>query len=77
MFLDRSSNIFNIVAVLSISSIIQPISVSVFSVYDGAALIVTSLITWLLARTKYEISRKEGTVMVLLYLGYVVYIIMR
>lgn len=71
------SNIFNILMVLAGSASITPIKVSVLSVYDAACLIVFSIIGWFLARSRYEISRKEGIIMVLMYVGYTVYIIMR
>lgn len=71
------SNIFNILAVLSLSSIIHPIAVNGQNIYDMICLIAASLITWVLARTQYAISKKEGIVMIMLYVVYLVYIIVR
>lgn len=71
------SNIFNILMVLAASAVISPMKVSVFSVYDLLFLIVISLITIVFARGKYELSRREGTMMLLMYAGYTVYILMR
>lgn len=71
------SNIFNILLVLAASATISPIKVSILSVYDLLCLIAFSVITWVLARRKFKISRPEGILMVLLYLGYTAYIIVR
>lgn len=71
------SNIFNILCVLSVSSIIHPISVNSQNIYDIVCLIVFSIIAWILARTKYAISRKEGIALVSIYVGYLIYIILR
>lgn len=71
------SNIFNILMILSASALITPITVSRLSVYDLLCLMIFNGITWLLARGKYEISRKEGISMIFLYGVYMAYIIIR
>lgn len=71
------SNIFNILLVLGVSSAISPISVGVLSVYDLICLIVFSVFTWIMAKGKYEINRKEGILMIGMYIAYTVYIIIR
>lgn len=71
------SNIFNILMVLGASTIIRPITVAVFSVYDMVLLLFVSVIGWLWCRTRYEVSRLEGITMIALYAGYMVYIILR
>lgn len=71
------SNIFNIFFILGASATISPLSINTFAIYDIAILIGFSLITYIFAMTKKTISRSEGMIMVLLYIGYMVYIIMR
>lgn len=71
------SNIFNILMVLGASTIIRPITVAVFSVYDMVLLLLVSAMGWLWCRTRYEVSRLEGIIMIALYAGYMVYIILR
>lgn len=71
------SNIFNILMVLALSAAVKPITVDPFSVFDTLFLIVSSLITWLLCRSKLRISRLEGLVMLAMYTGYLVYICVR
>ena len=48
-----------------------------FAVIDTACLIVASVITWVLCRSKLRISRAEGLVMLVMYAGYLVYICVR
>ncbi|RGY98903.1 calcium/sodium antiporter [Clostridium sp. AM58-1XD] len=71
------SNIFNILMVLAVSSVIKPITVSVASVYDLICLIVFSLIAWVITRTSMKVTRAEGLLMVVMYAGYMTYIIVR
>lgn len=71
------SNIFNILFVLSTSAAISPIKVDVLSTYDLVFLIISSIAVWFLARNRLEVDRKKGLLMVLLYVGYTIYIIMR
>lgn len=71
------SNIFNLLLILGASSAISPVTVQFESVIDLSVLIVFSLITWVLARGKYKIGRVDGGVMLAMYLGYMVYIILR
>lgn len=71
------SNLFNILFVLSSSAVISPMKVDVLSTYDAIFLIISSIIAWFLARRQFEVDRKKGLVMVLMYVGYTAYIIMR
>ena len=71
------SNIFNILMVLGIASSISPMAIIRENVIDILVLVVFSFVVWVFAATKRKISAKEGIVMVLLYLVYAVYIVMR
>lgn len=71
------SNIFNILMVLASSAAISPLNVDAMSIYDACFLIVASGLVWILAKSRYEINRREGLVMLALYLGYLAFIIVR
>lgn len=71
------SNLFNILMVLGASATIHPLRVNPLSTYDTAFLIIASVITWVLCRSKNRISRTEGAVMLVLYGVYLVYVIVR
>ena len=70
------SNLFNILCILGISSVLHPITVEATAIFDTLFLTVVSLLFWLLCKWK-ELGRKMGLVMVLTYIGYTIYIIMR
>lgn len=66
------SNIFNIAFVLGICSTISPIVVTEMTLTDWVMLIGSCLLVWLLALTGRKLSRKEGVVLILCYLVYLV-----
>ena len=71
------SNVFNILMVLGIASAINPVSLIRENIIDILILIAFSVVVWIFAATKKQISRKEGIAMVAMYLVYAVYIILR
>ena len=71
------SNIFNILFVLGLAGVISPMPFLMENIIDIIILIVFSLLIWIFAWTKEKISRKEGIVMLVLYVVYVIYICMR
>ena len=71
------SNIFNILLILGISSVITPITLDVTAVYDTVLLIVASLIVYFSAISKREIRRTEGALFLIAYLAFFVYILIR
>ena len=71
------SNIFNILFVLGFSATISPINVNVTALFDVVFLLVISVVTYIFALSSRKISRIEGLFMLLAYLGYMTYIIMR
>ena len=71
------SNIFNLMLILGVSGAINPIAVNLASVFDLAILIVVSILAYIFARSKNDISRGEGIVLVLLYAADMVFAIMR
>ena len=71
------SNIFNIFLILGASSAILPMNVSGTYLYDIGMLIAVMVLTYLpIAKTK-KVSRGMGIAMVLVYVAYTVYLIMR
>lgn len=71
------SNLFNILMVLGISASIRPIKVNPLSIYDAGFFILISLVTFLLCKTKKVLNRLESTFMIVLYLIYMIYIVIR
>ena len=71
------SNIFNILMVLGISSAISPVALIRENIIDIVLLMVFSVMVWIFAGTRKKIERKEGIIMVVVYLVYCAYIIAR
>lgn len=71
------SNIFNILMVLAMSAAVKPISVNLFTVIDAICLVVFSLITLILCRSRERLSQMEGLIMLGMYTAYLIYICIR
>lgn len=71
------SNIFNILFILGFSSVLSPLATDAFVLYDMGVLTLAMLVTWFLAGNDGKISRKEGLIMLGIYLSYMVYIVNR
>jgi cation:H+ antiporter len=70
------SNIFNILAILGIASVINPINFGNITYIDLSIMLMFAVILLPLARTGFIIDRKEGLILLLLYVGYI-YILLR
>lgn len=71
------SNIFNILLILGLSSVITPITLEVTAVYDTLILIVSSCIVYAAAISKREIKRSEGMFFLIAYLAFFMYVLVR
>lgn len=71
------SNVFNILMVVGIASVISPIEMITNNIVDTIVLIVFSLIVWVMAWTKSKLDKKEGFLMVLMYVIYAICIVLR
>ncbi len=71
------SNIFNMMFILGVSAMIQPVGVNVACVWDIIILTVISVVVFGFSRTERTISRGEGAIMILLYIADVVFAILR
>lgn len=71
------SNIFNIFWILGLSAVINPLPFSKDSVIDIIMTIVASLILFLIMfiGKKHTVERWQGVLMILIYIGYVAYLI--
>ena len=70
------SNLFNILLILGVSSVITPIPVQATSITDCLFLIAISVVFYLPAR-KGKLGRLPGAVMAAVYVAYTAYLIMR
>ncbi|KJS19852.1 MAG: sodium:proton exchanger [Clostridiaceae bacterium BRH_c20a] len=71
------SNIFNILFVLGISSVISPLKVDNKIFFDIILMIFLTLVLLVFSRTHFKVAKFEGIILALAYLLYLVYIISR
>ncbi|MGM8211204.1 calcium/sodium antiporter [Virgibacillus sp. W0430] len=72
------SNIFNILFVLGTASIVSPMMITDSDVFiDIVIMMVLTVFLLIFSRTQYKVKKAEGVVLVLFYLGYLTYIILR
>lgn len=73
------SNIFNVILILGLSATIAPISLHFSELVDMAALFVSGILITAIAlfSKKAKTTRSQGAFLVLTYIGYLVYIIIR
>lgn len=71
------SNIFNILLILGISASILPMNVSPSYIYDIAILLAISVIFFIPMAINKKVGRGMGAVMILTYVLYTVYLILR
>ncbi len=76
------SNVFNIMSVLGIASMVRPIPipggfVESGLVIDYAVMMFTSFLPWLLMRRNLTVSRSGGILLVACYAGYIIFLIQK
>ena len=71
------SNIFNILFILGISSFIHIIDVNTVVFLDMLVMLLISLITFIFASTKKTISKTEGATLIIIYILYMAFVIIR
>lgn len=71
------SNVFNILLVLGVASVISPIGFMMSNAIDIIAVIVATVVCWVVAAKKKSLGRGMGIFMVVSYFVYMVYVVMR
>lgn len=70
------SNVFNILMILGVTGIIQPMTIQGITPVDLALLLSSIMLVWLFSFTKYTVARWEGLVLTLIYIVYLIYLIL-
>ena len=76
------SNVFNILAVLGAATLANPISIpggliDSGLVIDYAVMTATSALPLIMMKNTYTLSRKDGAILLLCYIGYMVYLVLK
>ncbi len=69
------SNLFNIFWILGACACVTPLPVEGIAWTDFAVLILANVLFWLFSRTSHRVVRLEGAILVLVYVGYIAYLI--
>ena len=71
------SNIFNVLLILGVASTITPIAISLVTLIDIVFMVSTVILLILMTYKKKEISRYMGIPMVMMYIAYIIFTIVR
>lgn len=71
------SNIFNILFVLGLSTFINPISISVFALFDVIFMISITILLFIFIKSKNSLIKSQGFIFIGLYIAYMTYTIIR
>ncbi|MFH1480898.1 MAG: calcium/sodium antiporter [Pseudomonadota bacterium] len=69
------SNIFNILAILGISSLVRPVEMGGIGKGDIIMMILTAILTLPMAWSGFRLARWEGIILLALYGGYIYYLL--
>lgn len=69
------SNVFNILMILGITGLVQPMAISGITMVDLSVMVVSMVLLWLFSYTKYNIQRWEGAVLAAVFVGYMVWLL--
>lgn len=69
------SNVFNILMILGITGLIQPMTITGITMVDLTMMVVSMVLLWLFSFTKYRIQRWEGVVLTAVFIGYISWLI--
>jgi len=76
------SNVFNIMSVLGVASLVRPIPIPGGFIESGLiidyfVMIFTSFLPWLMMRKTYTVTRRGGLILLFCYVGYLTYLIIK
>jgi cation:H+ antiporter len=71
------SSLFNLLGILGIASIVHPLYLGEVQGEDLGAMIGISVLLLVLIRTKFDLNRWEGGVLLASYVGYLVWLFSR
>lgn len=66
------SNVFNILFILGVTGVISPLNIKGITTLDLSVMVIAMILLWLFSFTKLKISRWEGAVLTLVFIGYMV-----
>lgn len=71
------SNLFNILLVLGLAAVINPISMSILAFIDIVFMVLITLLLYLFMKKRNSLVKSQGIILVVLYIAYMTYTIIR
>ena len=71
------SCLFNIVLILGTASMIHPVGLQLVQLVDVIVMILSVVLVFIFAFKSYKVNKWQGIILIALYVGYLVYIILR
>ena len=71
------SNLFNILLVLGLAAVINPISMSMLAFIDIIFMVLITVLLYAFMKKKSSLVKSQGIILVVLYIAYMAYTIMR
>jgi len=68
------SNVFNILLILGLTAVVHPLRIMGITIIDLTVMLVSIGLLWLFAFTKFSVSRREGAVLIIGFLGYMAWL---
>lgn len=67
------SNIFNILLILGVSSVLSPAVINTISIVDLGVMVASAIMVLLtpFVLNRYQMSRAEGAIFLVVYIGYI------
>ena len=69
------SNVFNILLILGITAVVHPMCIMGITIVDLMMMLISIGLMWIFAITKYYVSRREGWVLILTFMGYMAWLL--
>ena len=69
------SNVYNILMIIGVTGLIQPMQIGGITTIDFAMMILGVVLLWFFSYTKYKVERWEGAFFTVMFLAYMVYLV--
>ncbi len=69
------SCVYNILLIIGMTGMISPMVIDKITPFDFGMMMLSIVLLWLFSFTKYEVERWEGFAMLILFAGYMVYLV--
>ena len=71
------SNLFNILLVLGLATVIKPINISIFALFDIIFMVAITVLLYFFMRKNNKLVKSQGVVLLILYIAYMTFTIVR